>query len=236
MHRVLIDGCIGYWPFRHGMKAVKDKCVNELYSQAESSKDVSNPDEHLCNIIDSAERCMNEVEFRMPLDNCDMEYRKFLFRSWPFALRPKFVAARKICHAKCPDGWSLTPDADHCLKLFEEEKNWNDASLACGVESQLAHIGNPQIKSFVLGLIENLASGVRDFWTAATYGNGSNIFTTFDENKRMYNNPRADVCSMVSPSAVVLAGCQKRQGFICETPPTGTITYLIHALHKLFSL
>ncbi|GFS22272.1 macrophage mannose receptor 1 [Elysia marginata] len=163
---------------------------------------------------------MDRVENKSPYGDCDMEYRKFLFRVWPFALTTNVLTARKICHAKCPDGWTVTPHADKCVKLFEEKKTWKEASEACGAGAQLVHIGNPRLKSFALNIIRNRYREVTNFWVGMTYGNGSDVFTSLHENEKTDKRPHADVCSMVTHDPEVLTGCQEKQGFICETQPT----------------
>ena len=68
-----------------------------------------------------------------------------------------------LAEHNCPGGWDKLSDGDHCYRLFNEKKNWDDAERFCQSQhgGHLAAVTNQEIHDYI-------NSKGRDMWVGGT--------------------------------------------------------------------
>ncbi|KAK3741907.1 hypothetical protein RRG08_015124 [Elysia crispata] len=126
--------------------------------------------------------------------------------------------------ARCPDGWSLTPSSDNCIKLFDEDKSWNDARRACVKKYHLSHlirITDPRIGSFISNFISQHENGMNKFWVEKSL-NHREVTEVYKRRHKILQTEyspehTSEDCLMMSNSTLYSTDCNYKLGYICET-------------------
>ena len=57
-----------------------------------------------------------------------------------------------LLQASCPTGWTESPHTGTCIKLYDEEKSWHGARVACKEEAaDLVKIKDDGMNQFIWG-------------------------------------------------------------------------------------
>ncbi|KAK3733656.1 hypothetical protein RRG08_003989 [Elysia crispata] len=224
----LCSNCFGIMENRTCLRYIPQNITSDTYSIVPSEAD--------CKLIRDAEICIRDVI--NDECNCKTKYGELLFNIWLVSLKGNVVALRKKCHARCPDGWSLTPSSDNCIRLFDEDKNWNEARRACFKKYHLAHlirITDPRKISFVFDFIAERENGMKKFWIK----NVSNPREVTGVYKPLFKIPQTEYrhasedCLMMSNSTLYSTYCSYKFGYICETPAEDC-SHLTRCINHIF--
>ncbi|GFR92668.1 hypothetical protein ElyMa_002624400 [Elysia marginata] len=209
MYRQLCDGD---WIKDRIQLRNRSPCRRNVSSLAEAELSTS-PNDEYCRQLDKAELCLHDDAFSR--EYCQAEYRDVVSNMWPVFLGGEKAARRKNCHARCPAGWSLSPDTESCVKMFVDTATWQEASEICGNNhAHLVQVNSPELESFLYDLFDGNPSST-SVWTGKSYRDNQMYTTTRPHNQFISITKN---CTMITFSHLDQSNCDNRLGFICQTP------------------